>query len=311
MWFEKDPSIIRASTLENKHFHTVLDFRYLDVIKPSKRKFSRDFMIERKRSFEIVGIDYHYDLFLDYNIFGDRYYNGRILDLKFEPWNEYDPNAIAVYLNGKLGYISRYDTEEVGNIMRYSKRYVAKFNNHGCPGDERVDIYSLQEFKDETVLSYQTDVILTAKSSSYGYIKFIKGNVGHTVTFSFDYEEEKIAIMTDMDSVLGYFSDKFIQNQYWKTPIAGFIEEAKYNDELETIEIKMRLLMEKSVINKNYLKSYEGLEKFFGSFYDTGTYSISLADLKKAVPRKTDKLSAYDPLVKYLKDYHAITLLIN
>ena len=44
------------------------------------------------------------------------------------------------------------------------------------------------------------------------------------------------------------------------------------------------------------------------AFYDAGTYSISLADLVKVLPRKTRSFSAYEPLVKYLKEYHAITL---
>ena len=69
--------------------------------------------------------------------------------------------------------------------------------------------------------------------------------------------------------------------------------------------------MNKSVINKNYLKSYMSLEKFFGSFYDAGTYSIPLADLIKVAPRKSRSISAYEPLVKYLKEYHAIQLIIE
>lgn len=114
-----------------------------------------------------------------------------------------------------------------------------------------------------------------------------------------------------MNSVIGYIDDAFIANQYWKIPIAGFIEDVASDEQSMKLEIKLRLLMEKSVINKNYLKSINALKKFFGSFYDAGTYSVSLADLIKVVPRKSRSLSAYEPLVKYLKEYHAITLHID
>ena len=69
--------------------------------------------------------------------------------------------------------------------------------------------------------------------------------------------------------------------------------------------------MKKSVINKIYLESFKSLENHFGSFYDAGTYSITLADLVKIVPRKSRSISAYEPLIKYLKEYHAITLNIT
>jgi hypothetical protein len=79
------------------------------------------------------------------------------------------------------------------------------------------------------------------------------------------------------------------------------------SQELPTL-LHNKQMMEKSVINKNYLKAYTALENYFSSFGDVGIYSISFADLVKIVPRKSRSLSAYDPLVKYLKEYHGITL---
>lgn len=316
MWYEKDPSIINAKAIEGIETDIVFTHKYLQPITLSKRKFKRDFVVERKDSFDIAGIDFHYyrnDLYL----LGDKYYNGQVLDLEYEPWNEYDPNAIVIRMLGrKLGYIRRYDTETVSWIMTCSKHYWATLDC-SCMGFERVNISYLQEFHNTYTLPYQTDLILSTICSNEQYKRnsdFIKRNIGHTVTFdTFGvlYKKNQVAIRTDMNSVIGYIDDAFIANQYWRIPIAGFIEDVASDDQSMKLEIKLRLLMEKSVINKNYLKSIKALKKFFGSFYDAGTYSMSLVDLIKVVPRKSRSLSAYEPLVKYLKEYHAITLHID
>lgn len=316
MWYEDDPTIINANLIENLDSDIDFDHQYLEPIKPSQRFFSRNFLIEKKRSYGIAGIAFHSyknDLWSTYNFLGYNYYNGMVLELKFEPWNEWDSNAIAVNLMGsKLGYIRANNTEDVGNIMKFSKGYIAEFNNLGCPGLEHVDIYFLQEFKDKITLPYQTDLFLIASCSPVHYKKFIKGNIGHVISFEFDFEKGKLALVTDMNSILGYISDSFIEHQCLKTHIIGYMEDAKYSFKLKEIELKLRLLMEKSYINKNYLKSYQALSKYFGHFYDAGTYCISLSDLVKTAPRKTSRdISAYEPLVKYLKEYHAIQLIIE
>ena len=316
MWYEKDSVVIDAQLLEGIETDLIFNHKYVQPITPSKRQFKRDFIVERKRSFTISGIEYHSyrtDLWISYNYHGTDYYNGFPLDLEFEPWNEYDPNAIVIKMSGRvLGYIGRYDTDEVGDIMTHSKCYCASLDC-SCMGFERVDITSLWEFHDSYSLPYQTDLILSTTCSTEQYKKyldFIKRNIGHTVTFWESYEK-RVAICTDMESVIGYIDDTFIANQYWKTPIAGFIEDVVSDENSKKLEIKLRLLMEKSVINKNYLNSYKALEKYFGSFYDAGTYCISLENLIKVVPRKSRSLSAYEPLIKYLKEYHAITLRIE
>ena len=281
---------------------------------------------------------------MDLNTHGEDYYNGMLLTLEPEPWNEYDENAIAVYMLGrKLGYIRRRDTEEVSNIMLFSKHYTACFK-HECIGFEMCEITYLREFHDTSTLPYQANVLLKSSSikTDYAeYVEFINACVGHTIKFEASFlindevsltndddsfydndtlyltdEEEAflnkyLALETDTQSTIGFIEDAFINRQYIKTPMAGFIENVHTDKKNEQIEISVRLFMNRSVINKNYLKSFMALEKFFGSFYDAGTYSISLADLIKVVPRKSRSLSAYEPLVKYLKEYHTITLHID
>lgn len=314
---EKEPTIIDGELLEGIKTDIVFSHKYLQPITPSDRTFKRNFVINRKRSFDIKGIEHHSyrnDLWITYNYQGTDFYNGFPLDLEFEPWNEYDPNAIAIRMSGRvLGYIGRYDTEEVGDIMTHSKLYLASLDC-SCMGFERVDIEYQQEFSDSYSLPYQTDLILSARCSAGQYRRyadFIDMNIGHTVTFMNAIDSDLIEVWSDMHSRIGFINDVYIANQMWKTPIAGYIEDVICNPYSLTLEIKLRLLTEKSVVNKNYLKSFNGLQKFFGDFYDAGTYSISWEDLVKAVPRKTRSISAYEPLIKYLKDYHAITLLIN
>ena len=285
------------------------EHKYLNPISPSKKEFKRDFVIEKKRSFDIVGIAFHSyrNSLLDI-------YDGITLDLEYEPWNEYDPNAIAIRMAGsKLGYIRRYDTEEVSNIMTFSKHYWATFD-YSCKFNERVNISFLQEIHDTCYLPFQTDVVLkaTCSASKYEeYLELIKSNVGHSVKFCESYENNLIAILTDMQCIIGYIDDMFISKQSRKTHIAGYVEDVVSDDDSKQIEVRLRLLMEKSVINKNYLKSYQALGRFFRPFYDAGTYCISYADMLKVVPRKKRSLSAYEPLVNYLKDYHAIQLIIE
>ena len=313
MWYEKDPTIINAKLIENRDTGIIFENQFLGPLMPSKRTYKRDFLIERQYSYEIAGISFHSynNVLYTKSRFYRKLYNGAFLDLIFEPWNEYDPNAIAVILMGsKLGYIRKQDTEDVGNIMRFSKGYLAKFDC-SCMGFERVIISFLQEFRDETTLPYQTDFVLMASCSSSTYEKMIKGCIGHAVSFAFSYIKEKIALLTDMNSIIGYINDSFILHQNQRTTMSGFIEDVIYDDNSKAIAVKLRLLMEKSIINKNYLKSFMALRKFFSSFYDAGTYSISLEDLTKVVPRKSHSLEAYEPLVKYLKEYHAIELIIE
>lgn len=335
-----------GSLLFERDFNVIFECRFLEPIHPSKRQIKRDFVIEHKRSFEISGIDFHSwktDLYMDFNIFGEDHYNGMPVTLKPEPWNECDENAIAIYMLGrKLGYIRRHETEEVDNIMLFSKHYTACFK-HECFGYDMCEISYLREFHDTRTLPYQANVLL--KSSSINtdydeYAEFINACVGHTIKFETSFliddetfptddddffdddilsltdEEEAflkdyIAMETDTQSTIGFIDDAFINRQYRKTPIASFIEKVHTDKKNNQVEINVRLFMNKSVINKNYLKSYMSLEKYFGSFYDAGTYSISLANLIKVVPRKSHSLSAYEPLVKYLKEYHAITLHID
>lgn len=314
MWHEHNSSIINADLLEEREINIVFEHHYLGPLLPSNKEFKRDFAIERKDSFEIAGINFHYyrnDLYL----LGDKHYNGFQLDLKEEPWNEYDPNAIAIYLLGhKLGYIGRDDTGDVWRIMNVYKRYWATLDCT-CMGWERINISYLQSYHNTYTLPYQTDVILKGKYLRYDFREaadFIKGNIGHSVTFYKSTENNLVAIYTDMHSVMGYIDDSFIANQYKKTEVAGFVEDVIVDEKSWTIEVKLRFLMEKSNINKNYLNSYEALSKYFDQFSDAGTYRISLADLAKLLPRKSSRsISAYEPLVKYLKDYHAIQLIIE
>lgn len=313
MWREHNPNIIDPELLERREFDIVFEHHYLGPLLPSNKEFIRDFTIERKESFEISGINFHYyrdSLYL----LGDKYYDGARLDLKEEPWNEYDPNAIAIYLYGsKLGYIGRDDTGDVWHIMHVYKQYWATLDC-SCEGWERINISYLQSYHNTYTLPYQADVILKIRYIYYGFediANFIKGNIGHSVTFFKSLEKNLVTIYTDMNSIMGYIDDSFIANQYKKTEVAGFIEDVVIDEKACTIEIKLRFLMEKSNINKNYLNSYEALSKHFDHFSDAGTYRISLADLAKILPRKSSRsISAYEPLVKYLKEYHAITLQI-
>ena len=344
MQHDTDSKFADGTLLSNREFNVIYDCQIMSPIRPSEQIFKRDFTVKHKRSFEIRGIDFHSwktDLYLDFHIHGDDYYNGIPLDLKPEPWNEYDENAIAIYLLGrKLGYVARYDTEEVNNIMLLSKHYIACFK-HECIGYEMCEITYQRRFYDESTLPYQTDVILKTSSINGDYdeyMEFIKACVGHTISFdsSFlmddleisttdDYyggsiyitdEQESflqnnIALITDMHSSIGFIDNTYIRRQYRKTPMAGFIEDVSIDHLEGQVEIKLRLFMEKSIINKNYLKAYNAFEKYFGSFYDAGSYTIPFVDLVTTVPRKTRALSAYEPLVKYLKEYHAIQLIIE
>lgn len=341
MQHNTDAKYVDGNLLSERDFNVIYDCQFIEPVHLSERKFKRDFMVEHKRAFEIKGIDFHSwrnDLYAMFNTLGENYYDGMSLDLKPEPWNEYDENAIAIYLLGrKLGYVARCDTEEVSNIMLFSKHYTASFK-HECIGYEMCEISYLREFHDTSKLPYQANVIL--KSSSINtdydeYTKFIAACVGHTIEFDIsflidfedsvaeDYYEQEyyylsdeqefflnnyIAVKTDMQSTIGFIDNEFIRRQYKKTPMGGFIEDVVIDGPKEQVEIRLRLMMEKSVINKNYLKAYTALENYFSSFGDVGIYSISFADLVKIVPRKSRSLSAYDPLVKYLKEYHGITL---
>lgn len=56
--------------------------------------------------------------------------------------------------------------------------------------------------------------------------------------------------------------------------MVGFIKDVSIDEDNKQVEIKMRLLMEKSVVNKNYQKAYQALEKYFDSFNDAGSYSF-------------------------------------
>ena len=314
MWYEQDSSIINARPLENRKMKIVFEHHYLGPLLPSDKEFKRDFTIERRRSFEIAGINKHSyrdNLYL----LGDKYYDGAHLDLKAEPWNEYDPNAIAIYLYGrKLGYIERDNTDDVSYIMTFSNRYWATLDC-SCMGWERIKISYLQNFHNTYTLPYQTDVVLKAiylRSNFQKTADFIKGNIGHSVTFYKSFEKNLIAIYTDMHSIMGYIDDSFIANQYQKTEVAGFVEDVIADEKSWTIEVKLRFLMNKSYINKNYLNSYQTLSRHFNQFSDAGTYRISLSDLVKVLPRKSSRsISAYEPLVKYLKEYHAIQLIIE
>ena len=143
-------------------------------------------------------------------------------------------------MGSKLGYIRANNTEDVGNIMKFSKGYIAEFNNLGCPGLEHVDIYFLQEFKDKITLPYQTDLFLIASCSPVHYKKFIKGNICHAISFELDFEKGKLALVTDMNPILGYISDSFIEHQCLKTHIIGYMEDAKYSFKLKKIELKCK-----------------------------------------------------------------------
>ena len=305
MWYEKDPNIINAKLVENRDYAIAFEHRYTGPLIPSSRVYKRDFLIERKRSYDIDGIDHNpCEKYLWNNNFSLKRYHGMHLDLKYEGY-------VSIFLLGrKMGIIDQDQTEEVRNIMIYSKCYWATFNR-SIVGFERVDITFLQEFKDETTLPFQTDLLLEATCAPSVFQKFIKGSIGHLVSFAYSYEKKKMAIQTDMGSILGYIEDSFIERQNQKTTIWGFIDDASYDADERRTEVKLRLLMEKSSINKNYIKSYQALSKYFGQFYDAGVYHISLSDLVKVVPRKSHFKLAYEPLVKYLKECHAIELIIE
>lgn len=88
-----------------------------------------------KESFQVVGTDYYMKNIEKLRIANPEYrkrklpamqrvyrytYVDRPVKLNFEPENVHDRNAIKVYIAGEnVGYISSYENEHVGNILRY------------------------------------------------------------------------------------------------------------------------------------------------------------------------------------------------
>jgi len=80
--------------------------------------------IQSKFMFDVVGESYCRDGLMGHirNSTPDERQEGEIYkmaDLVFEPTNEFDPNAIAVYMHGpRVGYIPRSSGDAVGAVMR-------------------------------------------------------------------------------------------------------------------------------------------------------------------------------------------------
>ena len=70
MWYQKNPKIINARNIEHRDYGIVFMHIYKGCVMPSERTVKRDFLIEKKRTYDIAGIAFHSykdDLWITYN----------------------------------------------------------------------------------------------------------------------------------------------------------------------------------------------------------------------------------------------------
>ena len=284
-----------------------VDYNVISITPNNEENMSLQYSEILEEEFWVVGLRHHYYSAGGLSI-GDE------LELRKEPDNPFDSNAIAVYYKDKLaGYISKGETEDVHELMALGDNY--RFYISSEPTDTLNAVFSTYATINKIIrgkyhvnLLAEADLSILTDEIIKRYLSYMNALMGHDVIFRYGYQNQ-MDVEASRHRFIGtlnslYFNKRAEQGVLINGKIIKF--QILGN---ETAQIELEIIFDEYEPRKCYKKLVDGLMSYFHGFKMGNSYNISLRDINE-IEGKRKRGEQFMPFINYLNDYYNITLRI-
>lgn len=291
-----------------------VDYNVITISHNAKDSMEIQYSEILEEEFWVVGLRYHEY----YNHFTDEAEGlsiGDDLELRNEPDNPVDSNAIAVYFKDKLvGYISKSETEDVHELMSLNDNF--HFFISSKPTDSFNAVLSTAVTVEKSIKrKYHFNVIAEADLSLLGdekigrYSTYIDALMGHDIIFRHGYNNQ-MDVEASRHRFIGTLNSLYFDKRAEQgVPIEGKILNFRIIGR-EKARIELEIMLGEYEPRSCYKKLVEGIVNLFGELEYGNTYDVSLEEINK-INGKKKKHEQFIPFINYLRDYYNIFLNIR
>lgn len=266
-----------------------------------------------EEEFMVVGLRHH-DYYNQLTQMAEGISEGNNLELRNEPDNPVDNNAIAVYYKDKtVGYISKDETEDVHELMALNDDY--RFYISSKPIDSFKAVFSTNAIVNRSIKKkYHVNIVAEAELYMLTdeiierYSTYINALIGHDIIFRPGYDNQ-MDVEASRHRFIGRLYSLYFNKRAEQGQIEGKI--IRFNIKNNRIaQIDLEMVYDEYEPRACYKILVDGIIAHFKGLEIGKTYDISLEEIN-AIDCKKKKSDQYTPFIKYLQDYYQINLNIR
>lgn len=289
-----------------------VDYNIISITHNAEKSMNFQYSEILEEEFWVVGLRYHeyYNHIIDS---AEGISKGDYLELRNEPENPADSNAIAVYFKDKkVGYISKEETEDVHELMALNNNY--RFYISSKPIDSFNAVFSINAMVNRSVKKkYHVNIVAEAELFALEddiidrYSAYINALMSHDIIFRFGYNNQ-MDVEASRHRFIGTLNSLYFNKRAERGQIEGKIIGLKITDNIAQIELE--IMYDEYEPRACYKKLVDGISNYLGGLNIGNTFTISLDEINR-IEGKKKKKEQYTPFIKYLQDYYLINLNIQ
>lgn len=290
-----------------------VDFNIVSITPNTKKAMAIQYSEILEEEFMVVGLRHH-DYYNQFTQIAEGISEGDNLELRNEPDNPVDNNAIAVYYKDKIvGYISKDETEDVHELMALNDDY--RFYISSKPVDSFKAVFSTNARVNRSVKKkYHVNIVAEAELYMLTdeiidrYSTYINALIGHDIIFRPGYNNQ-MDVEASRHRFIGRLYSLYFNKRAEQGQIDGKIIRFNIKDD-RIAQIDLEIVYDEYEPRACYKKLVDGITVYFKELEIGKTYDISLEEIN-AIDGKKKKSYQYTPFIKYLQDYYQIVLNIR
>ena len=290
-----------------------VDYDIISITPNSKKTMDIHYSEKLEEEFMVVGLRHH-DYYNQFTQIAEGISEGDNLELRNEPDNPVDNNAIAVYYKDKIvGYISKDETEDVHELMALNDEY--RFFISSKPIDSFKAVFSTNAIVNRSVKKkYHVNVVAEAELYALTdeiighYSTYINALMSHDIIFRPGYNNQ-MDVEASRHRFIGRLYSLYFNKRAEQGQIDGKIIRFNIKDD-RIAQIELEIVYNEYEPRECYKKLVDGITSHFKGLEIGKTYEISLEEIN-AIDGKKKKSDQYAPFIKYLQDYYQINLNIR
>lgn len=290
-----------------------VDYNIISITPNTKKAMAIQYSEILEEEFMVVGLRHH-DYYNQFTQIAEGISEGDNLELRNEPDNPVDNNAIAVYYKDKIvGYISKDETEDVHELMALNDDY--RFYISSKPVDSFKAVFSTNARVNRSVKKkYHVNIVAEAELYMLTdeiidrYSTYINALIGHDIIFRPGYNNQ-MDVEASRHRFIGRLYSLYFNKRAEQGQIDGKIIRFNIKDD-RIAQIDLEIVYDEYEPRACYKKLVDGITVYFKELEIGKTYDISLEEIN-AIDGKKKKSYQYTPFIKYLQDYYQIVLNIR
>jgi hypothetical protein len=290
-----------------------VDYNIISITPNTKKAMAIQYSEILEEEFMVVGLRHH-DYYNQFTQIAEGISEGDNLELRNEPDNPVDNNAIAVYYKDKIvGYISKDETEDVHELMALNDDY--RFYISSKPVDSFKAVFSTNARVNRSVKKkYHVNIVAEAELYMLTdeiidrYSTYINALIGHDIIFRPGYNNQ-MDVEASRHRFIGRLYSLYFNKRAEQGQIDGKIIRFNIKDD-RIAQIGLEIVYDEYEPRACYKKLVDGITVYFKELEIGKTYDISLEEIN-AIDGKKKKSYQYTPFIKYLQDYYQIVLNIR